>query len=261
MVLDSPRASNTLSEVLNRRSPTAFDRCSVVPLGNLNAPVELIVIFSVGASVIFPLLVPNLSAFTNTFSNRTSPTPLARSSKFEFELVVVITLSKICMSVLLSSASRANVLSIVKLPVTKLRADKFCATRRLSLIRTSPVPLALNTKSSFRLVVEIKLSTISMSTPRFLMIFSRVSLLTGPRINNSATGIYTSGGIAAITSDRTITVTANPGTATDNPTIATNKSPFAHRKMKDNKGLKVRVAEILNQSIEIERILSRSKEL
>jgi len=42
-------------------------------------------------------------------------------------------------------------------------------------------------------------------------------------INNAATGTYVSGGIASITSDRTITVTGNPGTTGDNPTIATAK--------------------------------------
>jgi surface protein len=42
-------------------------------------------------------------------------------------------------------------------------------------------------------------------------------------ITNAATGTYVSGGIASITSDRTITVTGNPGTAGDDPTIATNK--------------------------------------
>jgi hypothetical protein len=42
-------------------------------------------------------------------------------------------------------------------------------------------------------------------------------------ITNAATGTYVSGGIAAVTSDRTITVTGNPGTAGDDPTIATNK--------------------------------------
>jgi hypothetical protein len=42
-------------------------------------------------------------------------------------------------------------------------------------------------------------------------------------ITNAATGTYVSGGIASITSDRTITVTGNPGVATDDPTIATNK--------------------------------------
>ena len=42
-------------------------------------------------------------------------------------------------------------------------------------------------------------------------------------ITNAATGTYVSGGIASITSDRTITVTNNPGVATDDPTIATNK--------------------------------------
>ena len=42
-------------------------------------------------------------------------------------------------------------------------------------------------------------------------------------ITNAATGAYVSGGIAAVTSDRTITVTGNPGVATDDPTIATNK--------------------------------------
>lgn len=42
-------------------------------------------------------------------------------------------------------------------------------------------------------------------------------------MTNAATGTYVSGGIASITSDRTITVTGNPGVASDNPTIATNK--------------------------------------
>jgi hypothetical protein len=42
-------------------------------------------------------------------------------------------------------------------------------------------------------------------------------------ITNAATGTYVSGGIVSITSDRTITVTGNPGAATDDPTIATNK--------------------------------------
>lgn len=42
-------------------------------------------------------------------------------------------------------------------------------------------------------------------------------------ITNAATGAYVSGGIAAVTSDVIITVTGNPGVATDNPTIATNK--------------------------------------
>ena len=43
------------------------------------------------------------------------------------------------------------------------------------------------------------------------------------QISNSATGAYVSGGVATCTSDRTITVTGNPGTATDNPAIATAK--------------------------------------
>ena len=42
-------------------------------------------------------------------------------------------------------------------------------------------------------------------------------------ITNAATGTYVSGGIATITSDITITVTGNPGVATDDPTIATAK--------------------------------------
>jgi len=42
-------------------------------------------------------------------------------------------------------------------------------------------------------------------------------------ITNAATGAYVSGGTAAVTSDRTITVTGNPGTTGDDPTIATNK--------------------------------------
>jgi len=42
-------------------------------------------------------------------------------------------------------------------------------------------------------------------------------------ITNAATGAYVSGGVAAVTSDVTITVTGNPGTTGDTPTIATNK--------------------------------------
>lgn len=42
-------------------------------------------------------------------------------------------------------------------------------------------------------------------------------------VNNAATGTYVSGGVAAIQSDRTITVTNNPGTTGDDPTIATSK--------------------------------------
>jgi hypothetical protein len=42
-------------------------------------------------------------------------------------------------------------------------------------------------------------------------------------ITNAATGTYVSGGTATITSDVTITVTGNPGVATDNPAIATAK--------------------------------------
>jgi surface protein len=42
-------------------------------------------------------------------------------------------------------------------------------------------------------------------------------------VTNAATGAYVSGGVAAIQSDRTITVTGNPGTTGDDPTIAENK--------------------------------------
>jgi len=42
-------------------------------------------------------------------------------------------------------------------------------------------------------------------------------------VTNAATGAYVSGGVASVTSDRTITVTGNPGVATDTPSIATNK--------------------------------------
>jgi surface protein len=42
-------------------------------------------------------------------------------------------------------------------------------------------------------------------------------------ITNAATGTYVSGGTATVTSDVTITVTGNPGVATDNPAIATAK--------------------------------------
>lgn len=42
-------------------------------------------------------------------------------------------------------------------------------------------------------------------------------------ITNTATGTYVSGGVATVTSDVTITVSGNPGTASDNPAIATAK--------------------------------------
>ena len=42
-------------------------------------------------------------------------------------------------------------------------------------------------------------------------------------ITNAAVGAYVSGGVASITTDRTITVTGNPGAASDTPSIATNK--------------------------------------
>jgi surface protein len=42
-------------------------------------------------------------------------------------------------------------------------------------------------------------------------------------VNNAATGTYVSGGVAALQDNRTITVTGNPGTTGDDPTIAENK--------------------------------------
>lgn len=42
-------------------------------------------------------------------------------------------------------------------------------------------------------------------------------------ITNAATGAYVSGGVASVTSDVTITVTGNPGVASDTPSIATAK--------------------------------------
>lgn len=42
-------------------------------------------------------------------------------------------------------------------------------------------------------------------------------------VNNAATGTYVSGGTSLVTNVKTITVTGNPGTTTDNPAIATAK--------------------------------------
>jgi hypothetical protein len=42
-------------------------------------------------------------------------------------------------------------------------------------------------------------------------------------VTNAATGTFVSGGIASLVSDTLITVTGNPGVATDNPSIATAK--------------------------------------
>jgi surface protein len=42
-------------------------------------------------------------------------------------------------------------------------------------------------------------------------------------VTSTATGTYVSGGVATLQDNKTITVTSNPGTATDTPSIATNK--------------------------------------
>ena len=42
-------------------------------------------------------------------------------------------------------------------------------------------------------------------------------------VTNAAVGTYVSGGVASLTDNRTITVTGNPGTSGDTPSIATNK--------------------------------------
>jgi hypothetical protein len=42
-------------------------------------------------------------------------------------------------------------------------------------------------------------------------------------VTNATTGAFVSGGVATIQDNKTITVTSNPGVATDDPTIATNK--------------------------------------
>ena len=42
-------------------------------------------------------------------------------------------------------------------------------------------------------------------------------------VTNAATGAFVSGGVATIQDNKTITVTGNPGTASDTPSIATNK--------------------------------------
>lgn len=42
-------------------------------------------------------------------------------------------------------------------------------------------------------------------------------------VNNAATGTYVSGGVATLQDNKTITVTGNPGTGGDTPSIATNK--------------------------------------
>lgn len=56
------------------------------------------------------------------------------------------------------------------------------------------------------------------------VVIASVNTATGTfTVTNAATGTYVSGGVATIQDNKTITVTGNPGTTADDPTIATNK--------------------------------------
>jgi hypothetical protein len=59
-------------------------------------------------------------------------------------------------------------------------------------------------------LTNVTIATVNVANSRFT-------------VNNAATGTYVSGGVAAIQNNRLITVTGNPGTTGDDPTIATNK--------------------------------------
>jgi len=77
----------------------------------------------------------------------------------------------------------------------------FVAGRTVTITGVSPAAYNLT---------NVTVATVSVANSRFT-------------VNNAATGTYVSGGVAALQDNRTITVTGNPGTTGDDPTIATNK--------------------------------------
>ena len=99
------------------------------------------------------LVVFTVPVLNSSCCNNILPVPLALSSKFELEFVVVITLSNICMSVLLSKTDNDTVSSMVILPAFSVPADKFCSTINSENV-TTPTPLAANNKFP---LVDLKL--------------------------------------------------------------------------------------------------------
>jgi len=77
----------------------------------------------------------------------------------------------------------------------------FVANRTVTITGVDPVAYNLT---------NVTVATVSVANSRFT-------------VNNAATGTYVSGGVAALQDNRTITVTGNPGTTGDDPTIAQNK--------------------------------------
>jgi hypothetical protein len=77
----------------------------------------------------------------------------------------------------------------------------FVANRTVTITGVDPVAYNLT---------NVTVATVNVANSRFT-------------VNNAATGTYVSGGVAALQDNRTITVTGNPGTTGDDPTIATNK--------------------------------------
>jgi surface protein len=77
----------------------------------------------------------------------------------------------------------------------------FVAGRTVTI--TGVDPIAYN-------LTNVTIATVDVANSRFTVV-------------NAATGTYVSGGVAAIQDNRTITVTGNPGTTGDDPTIAENK--------------------------------------
>lgn len=88
------------------------------------------------------------------------------------------------------------------------------------------VTVTVGTGSIFPFVVGRSVTITAVDPVAYNISGTVASVNTGAgtfTITNAATGAYVSGGVASITDNRTITVTGNPGVASDTPAIATAK--------------------------------------
>ena len=113
--------------------PVSSIRWADVPLGISRAVVDVMFKFSVGAKVIAELTVDILLSKIPSSWRYTLPVPFVRNSKSLFELVVVITLSKNCTSVLNSITSNETLSSTATASTLNEPIFKFLSICRSSL--------------------------------------------------------------------------------------------------------------------------------
>ena len=144
-------------------------RCAVVPVGISSDVVELTIKFSVGANVMLDVvlsmfaLVLILLCVTSTFCRYTLPVPAVLSSRLLLELVVVITLSSNCISVLRSIISKSTLFATLILSTLKLRTVKLFCISTFSCSKTCPEPLARKSKFELDTVVSTTFPLILIS--------------------------------------------------------------------------------------------------